>query len=56
MPLGSMLKQTRERNPEQIALWFERITLLEEMPLNGTGKVDRNKLHGWVLAEQPKGN
>jgi acyl-CoA synthetase (AMP-forming)/AMP-acid ligase II len=34
----------------------ERITFLDEMPLNATGKVDRKKLHALVLAEQPKGD
>jgi acyl-CoA synthetase (AMP-forming)/AMP-acid ligase II len=33
----------------------ERITILEEMPLNVTGKVDRKKLHALVLAEEARG-
>jgi acyl-CoA synthetase (AMP-forming)/AMP-acid ligase II len=31
----------------------ERITIMPEMPLNSTGKVDRKKLHALVLAEHP---
>jgi hypothetical protein len=30
----------------------ERITILDEMPLNSTGKVDRIKLHALVLTER----
>jgi acyl-coenzyme A synthetase/AMP-(fatty) acid ligase len=30
----------------------ERITIMEELPLNSTGKVDRKKLHALVCVEQ----
>jgi acyl-CoA synthetase (AMP-forming)/AMP-acid ligase II len=32
----------------------ERITILDELPLNSTGKVDRKKLHSQILTERPQ--
>jgi acyl-CoA synthetase (AMP-forming)/AMP-acid ligase II len=32
----------------------ERITILAELPLNSTGKVDRKKLHAQILDERPR--
>lgn len=39
---------------ERIAAYMvpERITILDELPLNSTGKVDRKKLHAQVLADR----
>jgi acyl-CoA synthetase (AMP-forming)/AMP-acid ligase II len=47
--------QLRQFVAERIAAYKvpEKITILPEMPLNSTGKVDRKRLHALVQAEQP---
>jgi acyl-CoA synthetase (AMP-forming)/AMP-acid ligase II len=50
-------QQLRQFVADRIAAYMvpERITLVDELPLNATGKVDRKKLHAQVLAERGGG-
>jgi acyl-CoA synthetase (AMP-forming)/AMP-acid ligase II len=48
------VEELRQFAAERIAAYMvpERITILPELPLNSTGKVDRKRLHALVLGQQ----